>query len=125
MDLLLDTQAFIWWQMQVPRLGPAQRAAIADGRNRIFVSTLAIWEIGLKRSLGKLDLAGSVVEAVERNRFELLPILPGDAERFETLPWHHRDPFDRMLIAQALERGLTIVTSDAAFQQYEARIWLS
>ena len=121
-DLLLDTQVYIWWQAKETRLGEPHRVRIRLATNRIFVSTITVWEIGMKRSLGKLDLVGSVRQNVLDNRFELLPILPGDAERAESLPWHHRDPFDRMLIAQALERDLTIMTSDAAFAQYPASI---
>jgi PIN domain nuclease of toxin-antitoxin system len=124
MDLLLDTHVFLWWQAGSSRLAEKFRQRIRQPANRVFVSVLAVWEIGLKRSLGKLSLTGSVREAVERNRFDLLPVTAADAERCEGLPWHHRDPFDRMLIAQALERDLVIVTSDANFPQYQARIIL-
>ena len=118
MDLLLDTHVFLWWQAEAPQLGEGVREKIRRPTNRIFVSVVTIWEIGLKRSLGKLPLQGSVREAIARNRFEVLDITAADAERVETLPWHHRDPFDRMLIAQAIERDLTLATADHAFSAY-------
>ena len=124
MDLLLDTNAFLWWEMKVPYLSDGSRGIIAKHNNNVCVSVLAIWEIGLKRSKGKLKINGSIQKSIQANDFELLSITPDDAERFETLPRHHRDPFDRMLIAQALERGLTIMTSDRLFKNYNVPILL-
>ena len=125
MNLLLDTHVFLWWDRQDNHLNPDTRALIADPGNRIFVSAASVWEIAIKRRLGKLDMCGSAVAAIGNNGFHELPILPIDAERAGALPWRHNDPFDRMLIAQAKRLTFTLATADAAIRAYDgvALLW--
>jgi PIN domain nuclease of toxin-antitoxin system len=124
-NLLLDTHVFLWWDRQDNHLNPDTRALIADPGNRIFVSAASVWEITIKRRLGKLDMRGSAVAAIGNNGFHELPILPIDAERAGALPWRHNDPFDRMLIAQAKRLTFTLATADAAIRAYDgvALLW--
>lgn len=119
MKLLLDTHTLLWWLDDAKgRLAvPAQRA-IAAPRNLVFISAASLWEIVIKKALGKLACPGDLKEAVEDSGFHLLPVTADHALAVERLPPHHRDPFDRMLIAQAGEEGLTIITADAAFRPY-------
>jgi PIN domain nuclease of toxin-antitoxin system len=118
MELLLDTQAFVWWQTSSSRLGVRARAAIAEPANVVFVSAASVWEIAIKRRLGKLAFAASVASAISANGFADLPILASDAEAAGGLDWDHHDPFDRMIVAQAMNRGLTLVTADAAIGRF-------
>lgn len=118
MELLLDTQAFLWWQTSSSRLGDAARAAIAAPANVVFVSVASVWEIAIKRRLGKLAFADSVARAIAANGFVDLPILAADAESAADLDWPHTDPFDRLIVAQAVNQGLTLVTADAAVRRY-------
>ena len=118
MELLLDTQAFLWWQTSSTRLGAAARAAIAAPANVVFVSVASVWEIAIKRRLGKLAFADSIASAIAANGFVDLPIGAPDAERAGDLDWDHDDPFDRLIVAQAANRGLTLVTADAAVRRY-------
>jgi PIN domain nuclease of toxin-antitoxin system len=118
MDLLLDTHAFLWWDASDPRLGAACSAAIADPANRIFVSAASIWEIVIKQRAGRLSFTGSPSQAVARNGFLPLPISGEHAEAAAALPPIHQDPFDRILIAQALVRGLVLATADTAIKRY-------
>lgn len=118
MDLLLDTHAFIWWDSDNPSLGRGAAAAIADPGNRIFVSAASVWEIAVKARLGRLVFAGSPSAAIGSNGFTSLPILPEQAEAAADLPDVHQDPFDRILIAQALARRLVLVTADQKIRQY-------
>jgi PIN domain nuclease of toxin-antitoxin system len=124
-NLLLDTHVFLWWDRQDNHLNPDTRALIADPGNRIFVSAASVWEITIKRRLGKLDMRGSAVAAIGNNGFHELPILPIDAERAGALPWRHNDPFDRMLIAQAKRLTFKLATADAAIRAYDgvALLW--
>jgi PIN domain nuclease of toxin-antitoxin system len=118
MDLLLDTHAFIWWDSENPSLGRGAATAIADPENRIFVSGASVWEIAVKARLGRLAFAGSPSAAIGSNGFTSLPILPEQAEAAADLPDVHQDPFDRILIAQALARRLVLVTADQKIKQY-------
>lgn len=124
MDLLLDTHVFLWWDSDLPELGMAARSAISDASNNVFISAASIWEIGIKRRIGKLPFVGSPVANIGRNGFLPLPILPVHAECAGDLPLHHRDPFDRMLIAQAQIGGMTLVTADRQIAPYPvAQLW--
>jgi len=116
--LLLDAHAVLWWLADDRALDPAARSAIADPTNDVLVSAASIWEIEIKRALGKLDAPADLVAAVEEAGFDVLPITGEDAARAGTLPPHHRDPFDRMLIAQADRVGAIVVSRDAAFMAY-------
>jgi len=124
LDLLLDTHAFLWWDSGNPSLGRAAAAAIADPDNRVFVSTASVWEIAAKARLGRLSFTGSPSAAIGSNGFSPLPILPEQAEASAVLPDIHQDPFDRILIAQALARRFVLVTADQKIRQYDvALLW--
>lgn len=126
MDLLLDTNAFIWWLDDSPRIGGPARTAISDPLNGVFVSAATFWELAIKLSLKKLnvrsDATSWVPQELARNRFRPLPVQLHHALAVEHLPFHHRDPFDRLLIAQAIEEDLTIITGDSEFEAYAVRV---
>jgi PIN domain nuclease of toxin-antitoxin system len=124
-NLLLDTHVFLWWDRADKALNTAAHALIADPANQVFISAASIWEIAIKRRLKKLDFRGSAVAAIAANGFHELPILPIDAETAGALAWHHSDPFDRMLVAQAQRLGLTLATADAAIRDsgMVAQMW--
>ena len=122
MRALLDTHALLWWLADSERLSVPARRTIADESNAILVSAASAWEIATKFRLGRLEARGAVAldlaGAVASQGFEELAISVADAERAGRLPGPHRDPFDRMLIAQALSRDLVIVSIDTAFDPY-------
>ena len=122
MKLLLDTHALTWSAPDPDRLTPEARAALEDGTNDVLVSIVSAWEIAIKQSLGKLELAKPaelwLPEVLKRTGFEVAELSLAAALRVRGLAWHHRDPFDRLLIAQALDQGYTIVSRDAAFDAY-------
>ena len=122
MRALLDTHALLWWLADSERLSVPARRTIADESNEILVSAASAWEIATKFRLGRLEASGAVAldiaGAVASQSFEELAISVADAERAGRLPGPHRDPFDRMLIAQALSRDLVIVSIDTAFDPY-------
>jgi PIN domain nuclease of toxin-antitoxin system len=122
LTLLLDTSAFIWWVTEDARLGPKARSAVADPDQRVHVSAVSAWEIAIKRSLGKLEFDGDVGALVEREDFDELPIQVAHALEEESLPLHHRDPFDRMLIAQSRRENLVILTGDRVFTRYDVQL---
>jgi PIN domain nuclease of toxin-antitoxin system len=126
--LLLDTHAFLWWVGGSRSLGRRARSAIASGRNECFVSVASGWEIAIKASLGALKVEGAldrfVPEQLAANSFRPLPIELKHCARAADLPFHHRDPFDRLLVAQALEDDLAVVTADPVFAKYGVkRVW--
>ena len=125
MNLLLDTHVFIWWDQRNATLNDSARAAIENTRNNVFVSAASVWEIAIKRRRGKLTLSGSASAAIASNGFHELPILPLEAEAAGDLEWRHDDPFDRMLVAQAMAQGLMFVTADETIRAFEglARMW--
>jgi len=120
--LLLDAHALLWWLADDPTLSDEARAAIAAPANDVLVSAGTVWEIGIKRALGKLSAPDGLVDAIEASSLGSLPILATDAERAGRLPAHHRDPFDRMLVAQASRLDAVIVTRDAAFAPYDVNV---
>ncbi|MDE0115279.1 MAG: type II toxin-antitoxin system VapC family toxin [bacterium] len=120
MNLLLDTHVLLWWSEE-RRMSPEAFAAIADPDNVVYVSAASIWEISIKRTRGKLRVDDAIFE-VSADDFEPLPITHADARLAGSLPDHHRDPFDRMLVAQALAHDLVLVTRDPKIQLYEAEI---
>ncbi len=119
--LLLDTHALLWALDDDDALDEAARNAIVDPRNDVFVSAISIWEISIKRSLGKLKAPGDLISAVEASGFQELAVTFVHADHAGNLPPHHRDPFDRMLVAQAQVEGLTIVTHDRVIAKYGVR----
>lgn len=120
--LLLDTHIFLWWLDDNPRLSKKVRDRIADPETVVFVSAASIWEIGIKRAIGKLEAPPEIVAFVEEEGFHGLPMNMMHAEIASLLPPHHRDPFDRMLIAQGLSENLVIVTIDGRFEQYGVKL---
>ena len=128
MRFLLDTHALLWWLNDYKRLSRDAREAAEDDMNVLYVSAASAWEITTKHRLGKLPgaeaLAEDIAGSIALEGFEELPILVGDAARAGALPGPLKDPFDRMLIAQALSRGLVIISNEAIFDRYGIRrLW--
>ena len=121
MNLLLDTHALLWWLDANPLLSEKAKSYIADGSNLVFVSAVIIWEIRIKQALGKLEIPSNFRQVLEKQPFEMLAFIAEHAHAVGDLPAIHRDPFDRMLIAQAKVEGFTIVTRDSIFQQYKIK----
>ena len=115
---LLDTHVLIWWWMDHPRLGEAARAVLQDETNTLFFSSVSVWEIAVKRKAGRLELVAPLEELIADPSFQQLPMTHAHALAVEALPDLHKDPFDRMLIAQARCDGLVLVTADQAIQGY-------
>lgn len=119
MRLLLDTHALVWWWTDDPRLPAAARAVIAEPDNLVMVSAASAWEIATKHRLDKWAEAAPLVEGFEdllrRSRFAPLPITAAQARLAGSLDWAHRDPFDRMLLAQARDQAIPLVSGDAVF----------
>ncbi len=121
MRLLLDTHTFLWWLTDVARLPDTTRAAIANPGNDIFVSAVTGWEIAVKKSKGKLTAPDNLSAIIEEKGFRNLHLTFHHAEQAGRLPMHHRDPFDRFLIAQAQAEGLILVTRDTHISRYGIR----
>ena len=119
--LLLDTHVFLWWVTASDRLSRAAKTRIARAE-RVYVSAASAWEASIKSGLGRLDLSDTFATMTEASEFEELPVCFAHAERVRLIPPHHGDPFDRMLIAQALEDSLTLVTHDRVFEQYDLEV---
>ena len=118
MRLLLDTHVLLWWLADDPTLGAEARAGISTPDSTVFVSAATVWEISIKRALGKLDAPADLLRQVEVSRFEPLSVTVFHAQAAESLPRHHDDPFDRMLVAQAITEGLTLLTRDPRMDHY-------
>jgi PIN domain nuclease of toxin-antitoxin system len=116
--LLLDAHALLWWLADDPTLVPAARAAIAEPTNEILVSAATIWEIAIKRALGKLQAPDGLVDVLADAGFDVLAVTGIDAETAGALRPHHRDPFDRMLVAQSRRVAAIVVSRDTAFGPY-------
>lgn len=128
MRVLLDTHTFLWWITDDPRLSSRAREIIADGSNRLFLSAASGWEIAIKAALGRLELPTTpgqfIAEQLAANAVEGLPILMSHALHVYTLPRYHRDPFDRLLVAQSQLEHLPILTADPLISQYDVNtIW--
>ena len=122
MILVLDTHALIWALEDSPRLSREARRAIEDTGNVVLASSASAWEISIKKALGRLQAPDDLANAVELAGFLKRPIRFADVDRLATLPTHHRDPFDRILIAQALEEGAPIVSCDPWIARYQVQI---
>jgi len=120
--LLLDTHVFLWWLDDDPRLSLPAREHIADRTSAVYVSAATALETAIKRALGKLDAPADVASAIESNGFAELPISVAHAVASATLPRHHADPFDRLLVAQARLEKMTLVTGDRELARYEVDI---
>lgn len=129
MRLLADTHVVLWSATDPAKLSSQAREAIEDGANDVRISTVSAWEIAIKQSLGKLDLPQPaerwLPEVLRRTGLAVADVSISAALRVRSLPWHHRDPFDRLLIAHALEDGYTIVTRDEMFQAYGVPVLLA
>ena len=118
MILMLDAHALLWWLDDESTLDRAARASIASPANDVVVSAATVWELEIKRAMGKLDAPADLLEALEAEEFDCLPILGDDAIAAARLPMHHRDPFDRMVVAQALRLDAVVVSRDRALDAY-------
>jgi len=122
MKLLLDTHAALWWVNEHEKLSSVAKALLSDDSHSLYISIVSAWEVAIKTSLGKLyDFDGSVKEflaEMEINPIVFLPVKKRHIEIVETLPFHHRDPFDRLLIATATAEDMTIITADDNIRKY-------
>lgn len=123
MGFLLDTHVLLWWLANDPKLSADVREIIRNPVNDSFVSAATIWEIAIKTSLGKLKQPDDLLVVLRDNRFQVLDISAEHCLNVGSLPWHHKDPFDRMLISQALVEGLTIITVDEKFKFYDVPLF--
>lgn len=121
MGLLLDTHVVLWWLEDDDKLDSATKDRL-DVDSEIFVSSATVWEVGIKQALGKLTSEGSLAEQVRDSGFAMLSMSADHAIAASALPLHHRDPFDRILIGQALVEGLTVMTRDRVFDAYDVPI---
>jgi PIN domain nuclease of toxin-antitoxin system len=123
MRVLLDTHALLWWLSDDRRLGATARATISDSANDVLASVVSLWEIVVKLRIGKLDADISAIErAISRDGFQRLPITPAHLAAVVTLPSHHRDPFDHLLIAQAMTEGATFLSEDRNAKSYPVQL---
>ncbi len=128
MRLLLDTHTFLWWINNDSSLSEPARIAVSSQVNECYLSLASCWELAIKTSIGKLQLTKTVdrfiPEELAANDFQLLSIDFRHVAKVETLPFHHRDPFDRLLVAQALIEKMTIISADAVLSEYGIkRLW--
>ena len=126
MRLLLDTQIFLWFLDDERRIPAGARRAIHAGENAVLVSAAAVWEVSIKASLGRLRIAATDLRRLPRliddAGFEELPVRATHAAGVHALPWHHRDPFDRLMIAQARAESLTLVSVDPVLRAYDVPV---
>lgn len=122
MKLLFDTNVFLWWLNDDPRLGAEARDRIAEADNLVYVSAATAWEIAVKRASGKLVAPGDIAGWIERSAFSDCPIEVEHAVASAELPPHHGDPFDRLLIAQARLEDMTLVTGDPRIDAYDVAV---
>ena len=127
MKLLLDTHVFIWWSGEPDKLSEKVLDACENRANRLILSIVSIWEMQIKMQLGKLKLKRSLKDLVENqqniNKLQILPVSPNHIFMLDNLPMHHSDPFDRLLISQAIEENLALVSKDQAFTDYAVKLF--
>ena len=125
MKLLLDTHTFIWWESDPGRLSQSAADAIADEDNTVLLSLISLWEMQIKVALGKMTLSGALPDVIARQQTEngmvILPLIAKHIYELAELEDHHRDPFDRLLVAQARVEGVTLVTADPKIWAYDVR----
>lgn len=119
MKLLLDTHLVLWWLADSRELSAEGRALIAAPENAVFVSAASVWELRIKEALGKVKLPADFSAVLDDQHFEFLSVTVAHAHAVRELPMHHRDPFDRMLVAQARGDGLTLLTHDEVLSRYD------
>lgn len=126
MKLLLDTHAFIWWDSEPAKLSPQALALCQDRQHLLLLSVVSLWEIQIKLQLGKLKLALPLKEIVEgqqrTNNMEILPVTLAHVLTLENLPVHHKDPFDRLLVAQAIVEEAVLISGDPNIARYPVRV---
>lgn len=126
MKLLLDTHIFIWWDSEPAKLSPQVLALCQDRTNTVLLSVASVWEMQIKLQLGKLKLTLPLAEIIEsqqqRNNIEILPVLLTHVLALQSLPAHHKDPFDRLLIAQANVEEAVLASSDPVFAKYAVNV---
>ncbi|OQW99703.1 MAG: twitching motility protein PilT [Desulfobacteraceae bacterium IS3] len=126
MKLLLDTHAFIWWDSEPEKLSAKVLALCQSQENTLVLSVVSVWEIQIKNQLGKLNLGTALTEIIENqnkiNKIKVLPISLGHVLYLDKLPNHHKDPFDRLLIAQANTEGFVLVSKDTVFTKYPVNV---
>ena len=126
MKLLLDTHIFIWWADQPEKLSPDALSALEDEANELLLSVASVWEMQIKIQLGKLKLSLPLKELLknqqETNDLTVSPVALTHVLALDALPFHHKDPFDRLLIAQSIVEELTIVTADSQFSAYPVKL---
>ncbi len=123
MSWLLDTHIFLWWIDDAPELGRAARDAIADPEALVLISAASAWEIAIKAALGRINIHGDdVLRGIRESGFTELPVRAAHGLAAGALPLHHRDPFDRMLVAQARHEGLTLITRDRRIEPYDVKV---
>ena len=126
MDLLIDTHTLLWFYAGDSKLDQKTKNVILDTENTIYLSIAILWEIAIKVNIGKLDFKGVIIEFfafVERNDFTILPILFQNLIVLSNLPFHHKDPFDRIIITQAITENLIIGSDDAIFKEYNIKLY--
>jgi len=122
MDLLLDTHIILWWMDAVHLIPDKYRLAIEDKNNICFISAATIWEISIKSAIGKLDIPDNYLEILFDQNFKELPITWRHAREVSSLPMHHKDPFDRLLIAQSIVENLTLLSVDEIISKYHVNV---
>ena len=122
MNILLDTHVLIWALENNPTLTDGAVNAIVEGNNMVFVSSASVWEISIKQKLGRLEVPDNLLEEIRLHRFTLLHINADHAQLAGSLPYIHKDPFDRMLIAQAIIEKLVLLTRDEPIAKYDVNI---
>lgn len=123
MRLLLDTHLVLWWMSgEASRISPKALRSLGSKGMEPVVSAVTIWETAIKRRLGKLDVPDDLLAQLEGAGVELLPVTPRHADLVASLPLHHRDPFDRLLVAQAMLEGMPLVSDDRSVRSYEIEV---
>lgn len=123
MKILLDTHIFLWAISEPERLPDTWRTALESQANQVYLSAISVAEIMIKSSIGKLDMPFNPLDIADRSGFDLLDFTAQDALLLKEMPFHHRDPFDRMLIAQAVQKRISLMTDDVKFSFYECRLF--
>lgn len=122
MNLILDTHIILWWLDNNAKLPEKYLKAISDSNNICFISSAVIWEISIKSALGKLEIPGNFTDILQAEGFSELPVSWNHAAMVRKLPFHHKDPFDRLIIAQTIIEDLTLLTVDKIISEYGVKI---
>ena len=122
MKFLLDTHVLLWTIFEPGKLSSEARRLISDRQNIICISIVSLWEISIKKNIGRLDIPEEFFQVVRNGGFEILPLTIEEVQEYQTLPLHHRDPFDRMLIVHARQQKLILITRDTEISKYEVEI---